>query len=110
MAPLHRQRLGPNISVLTPLMRMPDHHEQTLQVGQFAGAVFQCLRAGLHERRPQQQVFGGIAAQAEFGRQHQARTLLVGTPRAVDDAAAVPGQIAHRGVDLRQGHFHRGFS
>ena len=88
----------------------PSDDEQALQAGQCRGAVLQRLGTGLHEGRSQQQVFGWVAAQAQFRRQHQARALLVGAAGTVDDAFAVASQVAYRRVDLRQGHFHRGFS
>ena len=106
---LHGMRLRPNIAALAKLMRMPHHHEQPRQIGQLLRAVVQRLGAGLHEGRSQQQVFGRVAAQAEFGCQHQTRTLRVRATGTFDDLAAVAGQIANRGIDLRQGYFHRGW-
>jgi len=72
----------------------------------WARAVGERFGAGVHERRPQQQVFGWIAAQAELGSEDEARTLPVGHARGSDDLVGVAGQVADGGIDLRQRHFH----
>ena len=108
VALLHRVRLRPNIAPITELMRMPDHHHQARQIGERARAVRQGVGAGLHEGGSQQQVFGRVAAQAEFGREHEAGALRVGTAGGVDDLRGVAGEVADGGIDLRQGHFHQG--
>ena len=88
-------------------MRMPDHHMQPGQIGQRLGTVRQCIGAGFHERGAQQEVFGRIAAQAELRRQHEPRALRMGAARGLDDLARVARQVSDRGVDLREGDFHR---
>ena len=86
---------------------MPHHHEEPLQIGQCARAVDQRIGARLHERGAQQQIFGRIAAQTEFGREHELCAMGVSASRHSDDARTVARQITDRGVDLRQGHFDR---
>ena len=86
---------------------MPHHHEEPLQIGQCARAVDQRIGARLHERRAQQQILGRIAAQTEFGREHELCAMGVSASRHSDDERTVARQITDRGVDLRQGHFDR---
>jgi hypothetical protein len=57
---------------------MADHHVQALQPRQLAGHRFHGIIAGSDEGGPQQQVFGGIAADRQLRGEHQARALLVG--------------------------------
>ena len=64
-------------------------------------------RARVDERRAQQQVFRGIAAQRELGRDDQRRT---GTLRFRDrrqDAARVGGEVADPLIELRNSELHR---
>ena len=89
-------------------MRMPHHHVQALEIAQRTRAAGQGVGAGLHEGRAQQQVFGRVAAQAQFGEKHQPRALRVCTLGRFDDSLRVAGDVAHRHVDLREGHLHRG--
>jgi hypothetical protein len=48
-------------------MRMADHHVQALQPRQLAGHRFHGIITGSDEGGTQQQVFGGIAADRQFG-------------------------------------------
>ncbi len=98
----HRDRLRPNISRFTELMRMADDNEQPGKIGEPARAVGQRLGTGAHERGTKQQVLGRIAAQAEFGRQDDARPLLLGAARERDDLLGVCREVSDRRVDLRQ--------
>ena len=50
-------------------------------------------------------MIGLVAAQAQFGKQHQARALGVRAARELDDALRVARDVAHRHVDLREGDF-----
>ena len=86
-------------------MRMADDDEETRQIGEPAGALAERLGAGMHERRPQQQILGRVTAQAELGREDEAGAFAVGTSRRVDDLLRVAGEVADAGVDLRQRHF-----
>ena len=85
---------------------MTDDNEEARQIGQPARAVGERIGAGAHERRPQQQVFGRIAAQTELRREDEARTLLVSTASGIDDLVGVAGEVADDGIDLRQRHLH----
>lgn len=87
-------------------MRMPDHQMQARQPRHFRRQRRQCLGTRLHEGRAQQQVFGRVAGERELGRQHHACTLRMRLPRGLRQQARIAGQVAHRGVDLRDGHFH----
>jgi hypothetical protein len=89
-------------------MRMPDHHMQTGAISQGVCDALQRPRAGRHEGRAQQQVFGRIAGQRQLRRQHQPCTLLVCGSRGLDDARRVAGQVADSGVDLGQRDTHGG--
>ena len=51
-------------------------------------------RAGLEERRAQQQVFGRVAAERQFGRDDQVRAAALARVDRVEDARSVAGEIA----------------
>ena len=51
----------------------------------------------------QEQVFGRIAAQRKFRRQHEVRALVAGPACVVEDTGGVALQVAHRAVDLCEG-------
>jgi len=108
VAPLHGVRAGTQVAVRAELVGVTDDHAQARQVGQRGRTIAQRLRTGLHEGRPQQQVLGRIAAQAEFGGQYQTGPKGMGSTREFDDAPGIAVQVADRGIDLRKSHFHRG--
>ena len=87
-------------------MRMADDQMQTRQIRQLRRQPRQRLGAGLHEGRPQQQVLGRVAAEREFGRQHDGGALRMGGARGLRQQAGVAGEVADRGVDLRDGQLH----
>ena len=84
--------------------RMAEHEVEIGQVGEGRGAVGQSLFAGGQEGRAQQQVFGRVAAQGQFGRHRDARALGVGGAGGLDDAAHVAGQVTDGRIDLQQRH------
>ena len=80
---------------------------QAGEIGQRFGAIDERLRTPLHEGRSHQKVFRRVAAQAQLRREHDARAFRVRATGAVDDFFCVAVQIAHCGIDLREGDFHR---
>ena len=89
-------------------MRVPDQHVQPREGGQFGDQRVERARAGIDKGRAQQQVFGRIARERQFGREQNARTSLVRFARSGDDAGSIAGEIADGAVDLgesdRDGH------
>ena len=106
----HSPGLGPNIPLLSELMRMPHHHEQARQIGQCTSAFVQRGGTSLHEGRPQQQVFRRITTQPQFRAQDETGPLGVGEFGRFNDLSHIASEVADGGIELRQCHLHRGLN
>ena len=55
-----------------------------------------------YEGRLQQQVFGRIPRQSQLGKRDELGAGVFGGANRIDDSISVAGQVANRGIDLRQ--------
>ena len=90
---------------LIAALGVADHHTHAVQRGQLPCQRLQSLRAGLHKCGAQVQIFGGIAAQRQFGGEQQARALGVGCLGRLGNFLRVAGQITHNEIELRNANF-----
>ena len=68
------------------------------------GQIIQCPRAGPVKIRPQQQVFRGVTAQRQFGRQQHLRAARLGISGTLQDAFDIAGQVTDGGIELGDGN------
>jgi hypothetical protein len=54
----------------------------------------------MNERRPQVQIFGGIAANGEFGRDQQTHTAVIGGAGGVDDFVGIALHVTDGEIEL----------
>jgi hypothetical protein len=85
---------------------VPDDEMQALAVCKLVRKTRQRVGARCHEGRAQEQVFGRVAAERKFRRQHQARALLMGFAGRLCKQARIAGKITHRRIDLCDRRFH----
>ena len=57
--------------------------------------------AGIDEGRPQEQIFGGVAADRQLGRDQKACAAGVRGARRLDDPARIAGNVSDRRIELR---------
>ena len=89
---------------------MTQQHRQALSTAPARRANAPRLAfAGIHESRTQQQVFGRVTRQRQLRCDHQRRAAGMGLTRAASAICfGVAGQVADRGIDLRQRDADRG--
>ena len=95
-AVLHRHRAG----AFVVATGVPHHHMHAVQVGEFVAHQVECVFAGLNERRPQVQIFGGIATNGEFGRDQQTHTAVIGGAGGVDDFVGIALHVTDGEIEL----------
>ena len=85
---------------------MTDHQHD---IPHAIGEIFQREGTGTVEIGPQQQVFGRIATQRQFGRDDDVGTGLARSCDRLGYAAGIAVEVTHGAVDLRDGDFQRVF-
>ena len=73
---------------------------QVFQPGQLAGDGFQGIIAGIDEGRAQEQVFGGVTANRQLGREHEPNPAGMRLAGTVDDFAGIARHVAHHKIEL----------
>jgi hypothetical protein len=81
--------------------RVADHHAKSFNPAR-AWATCHGIIAGRHEGRAQVQVFGGVAADRQLGREHQAGALRIGLLRRIDDLARIAGHVADDEIERQR--------
>lgn len=79
---------------------MTNDDVQAIQIGRLGSHGLQCLIAGIDEGRAQEQVFGGVAAQGQLGREQQGHTGPVRITGSLDNAAGIALQVTHDEIEL----------
>ena len=83
----------------------PDQGDDALDLG---GQGHERLADGVEEVVAEQQVLGRIAREAELGQHDQVGSAVAGALDLPRDQALVALDVAHRGIDLRQGEAYWG--
>ena len=79
---------------------MSHHDVQAFEVGGAGRHHFEGIITGIDERGAQVQVFGGVAAQGQFGREQQVHAAGVGLLGGIDHLPGVARHVAHHKVEL----------
>ncbi len=80
--------------------RMSHHDVQAFEVGRAGRHGFEGIITGVDEGWPQVQVFGGVAAQGEFGCEQQVHATGVSRFGGIDHFPGVARHVAHHKVEL----------
>ncbi len=80
--------------------RMTHHDVQAFELRRGGRHRLEGIITGVDERGPQVQVFGGVAADGEFGREQQPHPTRVRGRGGLDDAAGIACHVAHHEVEL----------
>ena len=81
-------------------VRMTDHHVEAGERLQLFGEIGKRGGTGGIKGRAQQQVFGRVAGEREFGSDEQLGTIVVRSACCIDDFRDVAGEVADGDIDL----------
>src|SRR5262249_38082787 len=74
--------------------------------GKPVGQVLQAAQVALDERRTLQEILREVSAHAKFGEYREVGATLPRLLRKIQDSRGVSGEIADRGIELRQRNLH----